>query len=841
MTSRCQSNRSKLLPFLTLLIVNLSVTLSFQLSFLQPHSDTHDAFGSNSTGSIAKERVSNLEYVDPHIGTNGPDPSEYGGMVPSVSAPFASVRWTPMTRENKVSGCAYHFNDTNYIGAIGSRQPAIWMGDYGFSTIFPGWSKAADGSKIAVDFQERGLPFLREDENASAYKHEVTVNRDVKGQSIFIEMSAKSRSAMIQYTYEPQRTTASVPHIVVQATRSGWRGAIYIDPDQGEISGYNPERMDYRLGPHQAPAFKGFFVYRFEYQTSSQAEEGWVKTLKDYGTISTNSSGSLEHSQQRSRWNEDGLFAYVRFPADTVKVRVRVGMSLISIDQARYNLEEEIKDGTMMGQVVEEVREAWRNKIDRVRVEGGTLAQKRILYTGIYHALQYPSEHAEPIPSDTSVSDRSAPSFHYYSAYTDSVHVVPAGEGWQRYQSWSIWDTFRAQWGFLILFEPERVLDMVRSLLDIYSQSGWLPMWANLAETNIMIGTHADSLIAEALRKGIRGFNESLAWEAVKKDATVPPDREDELRFEDREEFTPAEVRAGLSAYREIGFVPLDGWSESTSRTLDYAYDDHSVSRVASHLGLREDSEFYSNRSLNYVNVFDSSKGLMGARFRNGTFLDQPLEDPKGRQEGFTEGNMWDYTFGVIHDVRGLSKLVGGQDKLVDLLDRHFSEGHNDQSNEPSHHIPYLYSLLGKPWKTQERVRKVALEAFRDQPDGYAGNEDCGQQSSWYFFTSALGCYPVDPVSGEYVVGSPFFERVEVDLPARSLVDGREEASGRDEQIKTKRLVIKAEGASDKPFVRGLKVEGRKISEPLVTFEDIVSGGEWEFEMSSQPESWDSS
>ncbi|SNX83094.1 uncharacterized protein MEPE_01800 [Melanopsichium pennsylvanicum] len=769
-------------------------------------------------------RVGTLQWVDPRIGTNGPDPSEYGGMVPSVALPFAGVRTVPMTRENLVSGCAYHDNDTVNIGFLASRQPAIWMGDYGFATIFGG------RGEVKLRQHERGHKYERSQEFVSPFKYAAKMGND--SQDIFAELVGKSRAAIVQYTYASSKNDGDErgPYIGIQASREQWRGSVHINVERGEVSGYNTERMDYRLGPHEAPGFKGYFVYRFEYQRSASSDEWEAGFPNDgVGTAHTNATGVALHPDERARWNELGAYAFVQFPAETTKVRVRIGLSLISEEQARYNLDVEMPDGTSVEGVVDELIEAWRSKTERIKVTGGTEEQKRILYTGIFHASQYPAEHAEPIPLNHTASilrhgSEDKHSYHYYSGYTDSVHKV--GSGAQRYQSWSIWDIYRAQWNLLILLEPQRVVDMVRSLLDIYDESGFLPMWSTFTETNIMISTHADSLIAEAVVKGVKGFDIEKAWEAVKKDGTVPPERDDELRYEDREEYTPLEVRAGLTWYNSSGYVPLDGWAESTSRTLDYAYDDHAIAVLAKLLGKEGDAEFFSNRSKNYRHVFDHEKGLMAARLKNGTFLTQPLPNPRGRQEGFTEGNSFDYSFDVVQDVPGLAQLVGGREKLVALLDRHFEEGHNDQSNEPSHHIPYLYSLLGEASKTQRLIRDISYEGFSDQPDGYAGNEDCGQQSSWYIFSS-MGIYPVNPVSGGYVVSSPFFETIEIDIPPRS------------EREKGSKLRIEAPGADDKHvYVANLTVNGREVQRPKLTWKDLIAGGTWNFGLSDTPQPW---
>ncbi|GAC96181.1 glycosyl hydrolase [Pseudozyma hubeiensis SY62] len=811
--------------------------------FCSAHNQDSSHIVSHVESTRYADRSGTLQWVDPRIGTNGPDPSEYGGMVPSVALPFAGVRTVPMTRENLVSGCAYHDNDTVNIGFLASRQPAIWMGDYGFATVFGGQGEVKLGK------HERGHSYSQADEFVAPFKYAVRMGNSSEGR-MFAELVGKSRAAMVQYTFEKPGRENSVmerlvqhiaasnatqwgPYIAVQASREHWRGAVRIDVEKGEISGYNTERMDYRLGPHEAPGFRGYFVYRFEYQRTDSSHEEWIKGFSSdsVGTAHTNATGISMHPGERSRWNELGVYGFVRFPIDTTRVRVRMGLSLISEQQARYNLDVEMPNGTNVEDVVTELIDAWKSKTDRIQVQGGTEEQKRILYTGIYHASQYPAEHAEPIPhSDGDLQDtvprhgvEDNHEYHYYSGYTDSVHKVKKG---QRYQSWSIWDIYRAQWNLLILFEPQRVVDMVLSLLDIYHESGFLPMWSTLAETNIMISTHADSLIAEAVVKGVSGFDVEKAWEAVRKDGTVPPEREEELRYEDREEYTPLEVRAGLTSYNQSGYVPLDGWSESTSRTLDYAYDDHAIAVLADVLGKKADADFFHARSKNYRHVFDQDQGLMAARLKNGTFLVQLLPDPRGRQEGFTEGNSFDYSFDVVQDVPGLAELMGGRTKLANLLDRHFAEGHNDQSNEPSHHIPYLYSLIGEASKTQRLVRNISHEAYSDQPDGYAGNEDCGQQSAWYIF-SAMGIYPVDPVSGEYVVSSPFFERMDITIPARA------------EEEKGVHLRIEAPGSDDEHvYVANVTVNGRSIAQPKLKWSDVLAGGTWKFGLADTPQAW---
>jgi len=284
--------------------------------------------------------------------------------------------------------------------------------------------------------------------------------------------------------------------------------------------------------------------------------------------------------------------------------------------------------------------------------------------------------------------------------------------------------------------------------------------------------------------------------------------------YADRQEGTGVEARAGLTLYAQTGFVGVDQHTEAGSRTLDYAFDDFAVSVVARETGHDDVADFLLTRSQNYRKIFNNATGFMEARVSNGSWA--------GEDAGWTEGDKWTYTFDVMHDVPGLIGLKGGNESFVDFLDQHFDGGHNDHRNEPSHHIPYLYALAGAPSKAQARIRSLASEDYNDTVFGLAGNEDCGQMSAWWLF-SALGFYPVNPSSTSYVVGTPFFDKVTVELPGTN-----------------RSLVILAPGAATKPYVRSMTMNGRNVTEPVLSHEEIIGGGEFVFEMSETPQSWGS-
>jgi predicted alpha-1,2-mannosidase len=373
---------------------------------------------------------------------------------------------------------------------------------------------------------------------------------------------------------------------------------------------------------------------------------------------------------------------------------------------------------------------------------------------------------------------------------------------------------------------------MVRSLLLIYDWTSRLPMWANIVETNIMIGTHVDAIIANALSRGFKDFDLIKAWQAVKKNAYEPPQNDTNLLYFDREGFTPAEARAGLTSYMSsMGYVPNDKWSESASRTLDYAYDDHAASIVATWAEDGESSEHLQHRSQStYKNIFNAGTGFFEARNSNGTWA--------GPSQGWCEGNSWTYLFNVMHDPTGLATLLGGPAAMKRQLDAYFNEGHNDHTNEPSHHIPYLYTAIGHPASTQRLVREIAHQNYNATPAGLSGNEDLGQMSAWYVL-SAMGFYPLDPAGDEYIVSSPFFSKMTIRFPAGAATGGMAHRGAGDGGEHT--LVISAPGAEKRAYVRSLEVDGVRVATPRLKHGQIVTAREILFEMAETPQDWGAS
>jgi predicted alpha-1,2-mannosidase len=595
---------------------------------------------------------------------------------------------------------------------------------------------------------------------------------------IFAEQSGKSRAGIWRVTF-PQ---GSIPYAAVQVTRKGYQGIVTIDPARREIYGWNPEREDSNLGPDKAVSFKGYFVARFE-------EKFDIFGVAHNDTLQfdvTEATGEL-------------LSAFVQFSTNISQIHVKLGTSYISIDQARYNLDLEIPDGKTLEDVAEDTWNIWSEKMDLVKLYNATDDQHEMFFTAMFHALQFPNEMYEESPDSTGPI--------YYSGYDDSIHSGKA------YTSYSNWDTFRAEWGFLNLFAPERVPEMITSMLQVYQQSGRLPMWQNIVETNIMIGTHSASLIAESLKKGLSDFNETLAWEAVYKDAMVPPDNDTTTTYSDRQEGVGYEARAGLTTYMANGWVAAGKTSEAGSRTLEYAYDDYAVAMIAQETKQSEEMvNYFLQRAQNYRNLWDNSTLFMCARNSDGSW------NTGGGT--WTEGSNWVYTFNVQHDFAGLRELFGSAELLKDKLNEYFNDHHNLHPNEPSHATAYAFYYANAPDRVQDQLRHILRLNYHASPFGLSGEDDCGQMSAWYVF-NALGFYPVNPASGNYMIGSPIFDKVEMTLPQSGQV-----------------ITITAPGAKDKVYVERLKLNGRLMTSPILKHSDLIVAKELAFTMSHRPQTF---
>jgi predicted alpha-1,2-mannosidase len=688
-----------------------------------------------------------------YIGSLGANPTEYGGTVPAVSEPFGMTQWCAATRINGISKTMYHYDDDTLLGFMGTHQPAIWMGDYGYFTMIP------QVGRLKISAEERAVPLERDTEVTSPYYYKIS-HRD-GGQPVTTEFTATSHSSFFRIIY-PANGKAI---LYIEAGREKEGGGVEIDPAEQEIKLFNSERHDAHLG-QPLYNFAGYYVMKFS------------KPFAAYGTWS---KGEATSGQTEEKGANVGC--YVEFEPGGEPVEVRIGSSFIDYAQAAENLDREIPAGETFEQAVANVKKCWSDNMNRVEIKGASDDDLAIFYTAYFRTLQFPREMSEY--------------GRYYSPFDEQIHDGVS------YTAYSLWDTFRAEHPWLQLVQPERVNSLVQSLVNTYRESGWLPKWPNLTFTNIMIGTHADAVIADAYINGYRGYDIETAYEAIRKDAFTPPTRDEHYRWGDRDFWNGSyEARGGLTNYLANGYVASDKADESVARTLEFALDDYCIAQMANKLGLTDDYKVLMERSRNYKNLYNPSTGFFQAKKSDGTW--------DGADEGFTEGANWTYRFCVMQDVPGMIELMGGPEKFMSALDENFDGGHYRHDNEPGHHNVYLYDHCGRLDKVQERLPGIIEANYRNRPDGLSGNDDCGQMSAWYLFSS-LGFYPLTPTSEEYALGIPRFEQITLTLP------------------NSKQLVVKAKGLARHATLTDVRFNGHKLDRPFISTEELMQGGVLEF------------
>jgi len=736
--------------------------------------------------SSTKAALDPADQVNPIIGTTGPaGTANYGGVCPWVTSPHGMTDWTPMTQENGISRLPYRDEQKTLIGFMGSHQPTVWMGDYGFLTLMP------ETGARTVRKQERGLEIVPGSQISRPYLYSVQLENtnDSHSAKIGVTMTATARCALFQFTYP--RSEAS--HLFVEMSRlKGYEGWVKVSTDRGEIVGYNSGRHNLWSGRHMGPElknFKGWFVIQFEKPFDSSA------TWEELATIGTNDpAAKVEIYDGKDELTGEHVGAFATFATKPKEiVKVRIGSSFISEEQARENLRKEIPDWNF-DRLASRNKQEWNRSLSRIEIEGGTPGERTIFYTAMYHSLLFPRTFSEY--------------GRYYSAFDEKIHNGIS------YNDYSMWDTFRALHPLLTLIDPEDVGPMIQSMVQMYEESGWIPKWPNPTESNIMICTPADAIIADAFVKGFHDFDVNTAYAAIYKDAMTPPDGDEHKRWQDRAEWTSNEAREGLTYYKTLGYIPADKTAESVSCTLEDAFEDFCVAQVAQGLGKTNDYDFFMKRSRNYRKVFNPATGFMQARLASGSFFDG---DPE-KYHAFTEGSPWTYLFCVMQDVPGLIQMMG-RDNFIAKLDENFSGGHYAYDNEPENHYPYLYDWVSEPDKTQQILTDVVRNNYRNTPDGIAGNDDCGQMSAWYIFT-VLGFYPAAPASGEYAVGRPFFSKAVLHLtfPRKNTF-----------------TVVAHNLSPENNYVKSVKLDDHSLATPFIKYSDLFDHQTLEFEMCATP------
>ncbi|MCF7568785.1 GH92 family glycosyl hydrolase [Sabulilitoribacter arenilitoris] len=723
-------------------------------------------------GSVRAQKKDIVDYVNPLIGTpeaGFKEGLDGGGTMPCVGPPFAMTNFVVQTSENKISRMPYVYEDDSVLGFMATHQPTVWMGDYGYVSIMP------QIGELRLLPKERALSYSHDNEASKPHYYSVTM--DAGNQKIKGEIAATSRVGFFKFTYpESDNSHLIIQGINITENKKPFQGYLEIDVENKEIRGYNPQRMSSHLGP-DLPNFKGYFVIKLD------------REFKDFGTWNSfRNEPQITVSGTEQKGARMG--AYISFKTkENEQIKVKIATSFISIEQARRNLEIEVPHWEFE-KVVKETRAIWQENLSRIDVKGASEDQKSIFYTALFHTMLFPREFSEY--------------GRYYSAFDDKVH-----EGIS-YNDYSLWDTFRALHPLLHFTQPERVSPMIQSLLQMYQEGGWLPKWPNPTYSNIMIGTHADAVIADAYIKGFRGYDVELAYEAIRKNAMHPPYQDTEKVWGDRDEGKLYEARGGLTYYHSLGYVPSDKTRESVTRTIEFGIDDFTIAQMAKDLGKTDDYNRLMNWSKNYKNLFNKKTGFMNARLFNGDWA-------KNTQEGFTEGGRWTYLFGAMHDIDGSIELFGGKEAFASKLNENFEDNHYRHDNEPGHHYAYLFNYAGQPWKTQELIRKhTSVENYRNAPLGINGNDDCGQMSAWYVF-GVMGFYPVTPGTEIYAIGAPQFPELTLRLTNK----------GKKNDFK----IVANNLSENNMYVQSVTLDGKRITKPFITYSQIINGNELVFEM----------
>ena len=633
---------------------------------------------------------------------------------------------------------------------------------------------------------------FREADRASWFSHKAEVVKPyfysvyLADYDVKVELTPTERAAIFRFTF-PKNDSS---FILLDAFNEG--SMVKIIPGERKVIGYC------RNNAGGVPEnFHNYFVAIFD---------------KEFSSAHTWNGDALNIGKIDAEGDHTGAVLGFKTTEGEV-VHVKVASSFISPEQAELNLKRET-EGKDFETVMRDGKRIWNYQLKRIKVEGGTLDQQRTFYSCLYRMILFPRSFYEIDEKNDIV---------HYSPYNGKV--LPG----YMFTDNGFWDTFRSLFPFTTLMYPEVNSRIMEGLVNTYKESGWLPEWASPGHRDCMIGSNSASLIADSYLKGIRGYDIEVLYEAILKNTRgVGP--------------VSSVGRLGAEYYNELGFVPYNvDIRENTARTLEYAYADFCIWKLAKELGRpREEIDLFAKRAMNYKNVFDPGRKLMRGRNEDGSF--QSPFSPYKWGDAFTEGNSWHYTWSVFQDIAGLADLMGGREKFVAKLDSIFevppvfdysyygiviheiremqimNMGNYAHGNQPIQHMIYLYNYAGEPWKTQLRVREVMDKLYNYTPDGYCGDEDNGQTSAWYVF-SALGFYPVTPGTDQYVFGSPLFDRVTL-----TFEDG-------------KRFVIDAPGNSSRNvYVSSVNLNGRSDDLNYITHYELQRGGKLTFNMSGEPD-----
>ena len=723
-----------------------------------------------SCGSSQKgqEMEDLTQFVDPRIGTGG-----HGHVFYGANVPYGFIQLGPTSIPQSwdwVSG--YHVSDSTVIGFPHTHLSGTGIGDLHDINVMPVVGEVTYSRGDASSY-ETGLWSYsdRSKEVVTPGYYRTHLSR----YNVDVELTATKRVGFHKYTFLGNENPAIVFDMVNGGCWDKTTEAVIRVVNDSTVSGY---RYSKGWADDQRVFFRAEFSRKFdnvEFIVNDSVKEG-----------------DMAKGAQ--------LFARVNFAAGNQEpVYMKVALSPTSEEGAQLNMQTELS-GWDFEKTIADAKAAWNKELNKVKVYTTDEASKKIFYTSLYHTLFAPSEFCD-VNGD------------YYGA-DKQMHK---GEGFVNYTTFSLWDTYRAAQPLMTILHPEKMSDIINTMLHIHQQQGKLPVWHLMGcETNCMVGNPGVPVVADAILKDIKGFDTELAFKALKESSMLP--------------------ERGMEHRIEYGFIPADKMTEAIAYDMEYAIADWAVAQAAQKLGKQEDYEYFLKRSKSYKNYFDASTGFMRGKMLDGSWR-TPFSPyaSSHRDDDYCEGNAWQYTWLVPHDVEGLVECFGSKEAFVNKLDSLFLAngdmgeasspdisgliGQYAHGNEPSHHTVYLYTLVGQPWKTADRIKEILHTMYTDQPDGLSGNEDVGQMSAWYILSS-FGFYQVEPAGGKFVFGYPNFDKVEIAVPAGKFVIERENKGQQNN------------------YIQGIVFNGTEYKKPWIEYADIMKGGELKFLMGDEPVVW---
>lgn len=723
-----------------------------------------------SCGSSQKgqEMEDLTQFVDPRIGTGG-----HGHVFYGANVPYGFIQLGPTSIPQSwdwVSG--YHVSDSTVIGFPHTHLSGTGIGDLHDINVMPVVGEVTYSRGDASSY-ETGLWSYsdRSKEVVTPGYYRTHLSR----YNVDVELTATKRVGFHKYTFLGNESPAIVFDMVNGGCWDKTTEAVIRVVNDSTVSGY---RYSKGWADDQRVFFRAEFSRKFdnvEFIVNDSVKEG-----------------DMAKGAQ--------LFARVNFVAGNQEpVYMKVALSPTSEEGAQLNMQTELS-GWDFEKTIADAKAAWNKELNKVKVYTTDEASKKIFYTSLYHTLFAPSEFCD-VNGD------------YYGA-DKQMHK---GEGFVNYTTFSLWDTYRAAQPLMTILHPEKMSDIINTMLHIHQQQGKLPVWHLMGcETNCMVGNPGVPVVADAILKDIKGFDTELAFKALKESSMLP--------------------ERGMEHRIEYGFIPADKMTEAIAYDMEYAIADWAVAQAAQKLGKQEDYEYFLKRSKSYKNYFDASTGFMRGKMLDGSWR-TPFSPyaSSHRDDDYCEGNAWQYTWLVPHDVEGLVECFGSKEAFVNKLDSLFLAngdmgeasspdisgliGQYAHGNEPSHHTVYLYTLVGQPWKTADRIKEILHTMYTDQPDGLSGNEDVGQMSAWYILSS-FGFYQVEPAGGKFVFGYPNFDKVEIAVPAGKFVIERENKGQQNN------------------YIQGIVFNGTEYKKPWIEYADIMKGGELKFLMGDEPVVW---